>query len=83
MPNKNSKADHTPIRTCVICKKKIDQNLLLNFCLMNGSIVYDIKRVIPVRKYYVCPAEPCLVAIDKWLARRQKRSASTPKPVQK
>lgn len=75
MPNKNSHAGHTPIRTCVVCKKKVDQKGLLNFYIMTEGIVFDLQRVLPVRKYYLCPTRDCFVGLDAWRKRYHKRIA--------
>ncbi|HRR50380.1 MAG TPA: DUF448 domain-containing protein, partial [Candidatus Cloacimonas sp.] len=74
MPNKNSKAGHIPIRTCVVCKKKVDQNRLLNFFHTTSGIVFDCNRIIQVRKYYLCPNEECFKGLSKWQKRYQKKS---------
>ncbi|MEN6444483.1 MAG: DUF448 domain-containing protein [Candidatus Cloacimonas sp.] len=73
MPNKNSKAMHLPIRTCVVCQKKIDQNRLLNFFLTPSGIVFDCNRKIQVRKLYLCPSEECFNGLSKWLKKAKKR----------
>ncbi|PKN73301.1 MAG: DUF448 domain-containing protein [Candidatus Cloacimonetes bacterium HGW-Cloacimonetes-3] len=73
MPNKNSHAYHNPIRTCVVCKKKVDQKGLLNFFIMNGGIVFDSLRIVAVRKNYLCPSQECFTGLDKWRKRYQKR----------
>ncbi len=73
MPNKNSHADHNPIRTCVVCKKKVDQKGLLNFFIMNGGIVFDSQRIVAVRKNYLCPSPECYAGLEKWRKRYQKK----------
>lgn len=73
MPNKSSHADHTAIRTCVVCKKKVDQKRLLNFFIMESGIVFDSKRLLPVRKQYLCCDALCLAGLDTWRKRYQKR----------
>jgi len=61
------------MRTCVVCKKKVDQKGLLNFYIMNGGIVFDFKRILQIRKYYLCPNPECYAGLDKWRKRYQKR----------
>ncbi|HPM04919.1 MAG TPA: DUF448 domain-containing protein [Candidatus Cloacimonas sp.] len=73
MPNISSHAHHQPQRSCVVCKKKIDQNRLLNFFIMDCGIVFDTQRQLPGRKFYLCPAVSCFLALDKWRKRYQKR----------
>ncbi|MDD2229138.1 MAG: DUF448 domain-containing protein [Candidatus Cloacimonetes bacterium] len=73
MPNKNSHADHQALRTCVVCKKKVDQKGLLNFYIMNVGIVFDIQRILQIRKYYLCRDAECFAGLDKWRKRYQKR----------
>lgn len=73
MPNKNSKAEHIPLRTCVVCKKKVDQKQLLNFFLTESGIVFDYNRIIQVRKFYLCPSADCFKRLTKWRKGYQKR----------
>jgi predicted RNA-binding protein YlxR (DUF448 family) len=79
MDNKNSKAGHVPIRTCVICRTKAEQTAMLNFFLLQDEIVFDLKRAVPVRKNYVCYKANCLQKLDKWAARRTKKTAARSK----
>lgn len=73
MPNKNSKAEHIPLRTCVVCKKKVDRKQLLNFFLTESGIVFDCNRIIQVRKFYLCPSVDCFKGLTKWRKGYQKR----------
>lgn len=73
MPNRSSKADHISLRTCVVCKKKVDQKRLLNFFIMDRGIVFDTKRILDGRKFYLCPAMDCFTGLEKWQKRYQKR----------
>ncbi len=77
MPNQSSHAHHVPIRTCVICKKKIDQNILLNFYIVNSDFVFDLKRSVNKRKYYICHSEDCLKQLNKWQSKLQRRTKRT------
>lgn len=79
MPNKNSHADHIPLRTCVVCKKKVDSTELLNFFSLGVALVFDLHGKLPYRKYYVCPTEECKMMLDKWFKRYQKRFQSSRK----
>ena len=73
MPNSSSHANHVAIRTCVVCKKKVDQKGLLNFHIVNCGIVFDLQRLIQVRKYYLCPSAECFSGLEKWQKRAMKR----------
>lgn len=75
MSNRSSHAGHSPIRTCVVCKKKVDQKWLLNFHIMTEGIVFDLHRVLPVRKYYLCPSQDCFAGLEAWRKRYHKRLA--------
>jgi len=72
MPNMNSKAGHIPIRTCVVCREKSAQSQLLSFVLLPGGIAYDIARVLPARKQYVCRKWACVSGLAKWRKKRQR-----------
>jgi len=61
------------MRTCVVCKKKVDQKRLLNFFIIGSEIVFDMQRVLPVRKLYLCPNADCYSGLAKWRKRYQKR----------
>ncbi|PKN77614.1 MAG: DUF448 domain-containing protein [Candidatus Cloacimonetes bacterium HGW-Cloacimonetes-1] len=73
MPNQSSNKGHIALRSCVICKKKIDHYQLLNFFIMGGSAVFDLKDRIEVRKYYLCDTPECKIALAKWLKRHHNR----------
>ena len=74
MPNRASKAGHIPFRSCVICKTKDDQKNLIRFAFIKNEIVFDMKRRIAARGYYVCDKNECLQKLDKWLNKRKKKS---------
>jgi len=74
MPNRASKAGHIPIRSCVICKTKDDQENSIRFAFIKNEIVFDMKRRIASRGYYVCDNNECLQKLDKWLNKRKKKS---------
>ncbi len=74
MPNRASKAGHIPIRSCVICKTKDDRKNLIRFALIKNEIVFDLKRRIAARGYYVCDNNECIQKLDKWLYKRKKKS---------
>lgn len=70
MPNANSKAGYTPIRTCVVCRQRSAKAELLPFILLPAGIVYDLKGRLQCRKYYHCVS--CLEDLPKWLKRKSK-----------
>jgi len=76
MPNHSSNANHVPMRTCVVCKKKVDQKRLLNFFIMDCGIVFDGKRILEGRKFYLCADKVCFANLGKWQKRHQKRNVS-------
>jgi predicted RNA-binding protein YlxR (DUF448 family) len=76
MPNKNSKAGHIPIRTCVACRAKRAQQELFSFILLPSGIVYDLAQKLSTRKYYVCPTPECVESLSKWRKKRAKGRAS-------
>jgi len=80
MDNTHSRAGHRPIRTCVICRTKAEQQTMLNFFLLQGEIVFDLRRAVPTRKNYVCYNAACLQKLDKWAARHKKKAAVRTKP---
>lgn len=75
MPNRSSNAGHIPMRTCVVCKKKVDQKRLLNFFSLDHGIVFDTKRILSGRKNYLCAAPDCFAGLEKWQKRQQKRKS--------
>ena len=74
MPNKASKAGCVPIRTCVICKRKHEQRILIRFVLLNKKIVLDLFRKLPSRGYYVCNENHCIMELRKWLKKKIRRN---------
>ncbi|NLK49431.1 MAG: DUF448 domain-containing protein [Candidatus Cloacimonetes bacterium] len=74
MPNKNSKAGHQAIRTCVVCKKKSVQTTLMSFFLLDGGVVFDLARKCQTRKHYLCPQQGCVELFPKWLKRQRKKA---------
>ena len=67
MPKKSSKAGHVPERTCVVCRKKKERDKLIRFAILDSEIIFDLKREIASRGYYVCDDNDCLEKLNKWL----------------
>ena len=67
MPNKKSKVGYIPIRTCVVCRGRYHQSDLCRFAVIDSEIMFDLKRRIPSRGYYVCNKNECLEKLNKWL----------------
>jgi len=65
MPNRNSHANRTPERTCVVCRNKRVVNELVSFVL---------DRSLQIRKNYVCPSNECLRGLEKWKKRYAKKT---------
>ena len=74
MPNKASNAGHLPQRTCVICRKKLVKTDLLRFAILDREAVFDMENQFPDRGYYVCNNNDCLLEIDKWLKKKNKKN---------
>jgi uncharacterized protein len=73
MVNKNSHAGHIPERSCVICRKKTCKEELLRFVILESEIVFDIKRKVSSRGYYVCNENSCIEKLDKWIKKKNRR----------
>jgi predicted RNA-binding protein YlxR (DUF448 family) len=73
MPNRNSHAGNQPQRTCVVCKKTQEQSSLLSFFILPEGVVFDPKRQIQTRKFYLCQGNECLPGLDEWYKRYQKK----------
>ena len=65
MPNKSSNVGHKPIRTCSICKKRNYQKDLIHYKLIKKEVVFDVKRKLPGRGYYVCNDNICIKKLRK------------------
>ncbi len=74
MPNKNSHSQHTPQRTCVVCRKSRDISELISFIVIPEGLIFDPARRIQRRKHYVCPDPACLRGLDKWKRLYLKRN---------
>lgn len=73
MPNKASKRNHIPIRTCVICKEKGHKKNFQRFVIQDGMICYDNKQVIPGRGYYCCSKNSCRESLEIWIKKQKKK----------
>jgi len=51
------------LRTCVVCRQRFAQKELLRFVLLGGRPVFDDKKRVFGRGYYVCRG--CLGLLDK------------------
>jgi predicted RNA-binding protein YlxR (DUF448 family) len=79
MPNQSSNAEHNPERTCVMCRKKNKQEMLLGFYMLGNDIVFDINKAVQTRKKYVCHSEECLSGLDKWVSRHLRKASKSQK----
>ena len=69
MSNRNSKAGHIPLRTCVVCRQKKEKEDLIRFGVLNNEIIYDLNGKLEGRGNYVCDRNECLEKISKWKSR--------------
>jgi len=76
MVNRNSRAGHKPLRTCVVCRKKLEKDNLIRFILIEGEVIFDLGQRFPARGYYVCDENNCIEKLEKWVIKR-KRSRKT------
>lgn len=82
MPNMHSKAQHTPQRTCVVCRTPKAVGELISFFVLPQGIVFDPQRRVQRRRNYVCQAPDCLRGLDKWKRNHMKRRfAQASKPI--
>ena len=50
-----------PIRTCIVCRKKIHKNELLRIVSdINGNAIYDKEQKINSRGIYICKSKNCI-----------------------
>ena len=73
MPNRSSKAEHIPYRTCVICRKKEEKKNLLRFIIFEKEIIFDLKKILKFRGYYICDDNKCLRKLAKWFQKKKKK----------
>jgi len=74
MPNRNSHANRTPERTCVVCRNKRVVNELVSFATLREGLIFDLDRSLQIRKNYVCPSNECLRGLEKWKKRYAKKT---------
>ncbi|MGI6197678.1 MAG: DUF448 domain-containing protein [Candidatus Cloacimonadaceae bacterium] len=80
MPNKNSRAQHQAIRTCVVCRQRYAQEELMSFFFLDGKLVFDLGRYYQTRKRYLCSSPECLSAFPNYKRKLAKKMvASAPK----
>ena len=70
---------NAPQRSCVICRKKDDKKLLLRFIVLDKELVFDTKKVLQARGYYVCDENECIEKLTLWKTKRLKRLLKTQK----
>ena len=77
MPNKNSRAQHQAIRTCVVCRQRYAQDELMSFFFLDGKLVFDLGRYYQARKRYLCSATECLNAFPNYKRKLAKKMVSS------
>jgi predicted RNA-binding protein YlxR (DUF448 family) len=55
---------HIPRRTCIVCRKKDEQNSLVRIALCDGGVCWDKHRIIPGRGAYVCARPVCVQRVQ-------------------
>ncbi len=60
-----SSKNHTPTRTCVVCKTKSDKSKLMRIVCFKNEIVIDDINKINSRGIYVCKNKECVVNLKK------------------
>lgn len=71
MVNRSSHAAHIPQRTCVVCRRKKSMSELIRFAIIKKNVIFDLKRNIQDRGYYVCDENKCIKKIDKWVKKHK------------
>lgn len=64
---------HEPIRSCVVCRKKDLQVNLLRFQVLDNELIFDLKRKLPGRGFYVCDNNQCIEELTIWKKKKLKR----------
>ena len=60
-------------RTCVICRTKMDKDMLFRFGVLDNEIVIDVNHRLRSYGYYICKDEKkCFPYLTNWLKRRKK-----------
>ncbi len=77
MPNRSSKAGHTPVRTCVVCQKKREKKKMIRFIISDSDIVIDWKQHCVMRGYYTCDDNDCITRLDKWLTKKLRKKGKS------
>jgi len=76
MPNRSSKAGHIPHRTCVVCRKKVAKSELVKFSVLGSGVVFDMKRKLLGRGYYVCDDNNCINRLDDKVSKLNRNRGS-------
>lgn len=57
-----STGEHTPVRTCVACRRRRSQAELVRLAATREGVAVDRERRSPGRGAYVCPEADCIDA---------------------
>lgn len=71
MTNKASKANHTPERRCVICKKKGPKDSMYRIVFINKQIIIDLNKGLNSYGYYICGLNDCLKKLFFWKTKKR------------
>ena len=58
-------AEVRPVRTCVGCRAKAASSDLIRVVAVDGTLVPDVRRILPGRGAHVHPSASCIEAADR------------------
>ncbi|MCD6269178.1 MAG: YlxR family protein [Deltaproteobacteria bacterium] len=64
-----SKSAKVPLRTCLVCRRKVEKESLCRLLSSGDELVYDYRFRSPGRGYYICRRVECLT---RFLAGRRR-----------
>jgi hypothetical protein len=72
---RTNRSGHTPIRTCIICRRKFFKHDLLRFVCPDkddDGLIPDPEHKMPGRGFYLCGSESCQEKMAKFRGWRKK-----------
>lgn len=66
-----------PQRRCICCRGNGKKHALLRFVVMQNTLVFDLRKKLPGRGYYVCAQKHCLDKAFKQGFKRMTKREST------
>ncbi len=55
-----NKSGKVPLRTCLVCRRKVEKESLCRLVCSGNVLVYDFRFRSPGRGYYICRNAECL-----------------------